>query len=138
MPGTRLVLSGRVLSLDCQPLRDAVLDVWQADDAGQYDNEGFTLRGRLYTDKEGKYRLETIVPKHYHIGGENQYRPAHIHVKAGAKGFPLLTTQVYFQGDRYNAVDPYFRRTLAIDPKQAGSGKEARFDFVLKPGDARA
>lgn len=133
MSGTRLIVTGRVTSIHCEPLRDALLDVWQTDDAGQYDNQGLGMRGRLYTDKSGVYRLETIVPKHYRVGGEQQYRPAHIHLKVSAKGYPVLTTQLYFPGDPYNAVDRAFRPSLVINPKDARGGKTAQFNFVLKP-----
>ena len=49
--GTRLSLKGRVMTTACAPLAGAVLDVWQADDNGKYDNSGFTLRGRFHADK---------------------------------------------------------------------------------------
>jgi protocatechuate 3,4-dioxygenase beta subunit len=135
MRGTRLILTGRVATTHCAPLAGAVLDVWQADDSGQYDNSGFTLRGRFHTDKSGLYRIETIVPKHYKIGGSQMYRPAHIHVKVSAPGAPLLTTQIYFEGDKYNAVDPAFRRSLVISPTPASAAaKTASFNFALKTG----
>ena len=133
MPGTRLTVSGRVLSVNCEPLAGALFDVWQADDSGKYDNAGFTLRGRFFADKSGFYHFDTILPKHYPVGGSRMFRPAHIHLKVSAPGFPLLTTQLYFPNDPYNAVDPYFRRSLVITPKDAGGGKVARFNFVLKP-----
>lgn len=132
MPGTRLILTGRIVNTECAPLRGAVLDVWQANHEGQYDNSGFTLRGRFHADKSGLYRIETIVPKRYRIGGDRQFRPAHIHLKVSAPGCPLLTTQLYFEGDPYNRVDPDFRRSLALAPKDVTAGKAASFDFVLK------
>jgi protocatechuate 3,4-dioxygenase beta subunit len=131
--GTRLSLKGRVMSTSCVPLAGAVLDVWQADDNGQYDNSGFTLRGKFHADKSGVYRIETIVPKHYRIGGDRMYRPAHIHLKISASGCPMLTTQLYFQGDRYNKVDSLFRPSLVLSPKEVNSRtKAAEFDFILK------
>jgi len=133
MPGVRLTVTGRVLSTQCDPLSDARLDVWQADHSGQYDNQGFRLRGRLYTSKSGSYRLETIIPKRYRINGSQMYRPAHIHLKVSAQGFPLLTTQLYFPDDPYNAVDSAFRESLVIRPKGDGEKRLAHFDFILKP-----
>ena len=88
--GQRLVLSGTVLSLDCRPLAGALLDFWQADADGAYDNQGYRLRGHQFTDADGRYRLETVVPGLY------PGRTRHIHVKVQSKGGPVLTTQLYF------------------------------------------
>jgi protocatechuate 3,4-dioxygenase beta subunit len=129
----RLTLKGRVMSTSCVALAGAVIDVWQADEGGQYDNSGFTLRGKFHADKSGRYRVETIVPKHYKIGGEQMYRPAHIHVKISAPNVPLLTTQLYFPGDPYNKVDSLFKPSLVLSPKEVSShSKAAEFDFILK------
>lgn len=62
MPGTPLTLAGYVYSVACQPVEGALIDFWQADDMGVYDNTGYTLRGHQFTDDEGRYQLETIVP----------------------------------------------------------------------------
>ena len=77
--GTRIVVAGRVLSIDCKPVARALVDVWHADDAGDYDNRGFRFRGHHFTDEAGGYRFETIVPgaysgrtRHYHV----KVRPA--------------------------------------------------------------
>jgi protocatechuate 3,4-dioxygenase beta subunit len=132
MQGTRLSLTGRVYSADCTPLAGALLDFWLANDGGDYDNAGFDLRGHQYSDAAGDYWLDTIIPGHYLNG--NTFRPAHIHVKAGAPGFPVLTTQLYFEGDPYNDGDPFIRDSL-IMPLADGKdgGKAAIFDFVLAP-----
>src|SRR5262245_38013171 len=62
MTGTHLNLSGYILSRHCQPLAHVLLDFWQADAQGQYDNQGYRCRGHQFTDEAGGYRLETIVP----------------------------------------------------------------------------
>src|SRR6185295_6844315 len=62
IPGTRIVVSGRVFSRECRPLAGALLDFWHAGDDGEYDNQGFRLRGHQFTDQDGRYRLETVVP----------------------------------------------------------------------------
>lgn len=131
MLGTRLSLSGRVYSADCTALAGALLDFWLADDAGAYDEEGFDLRGHQYAGADGAYSLESIIPGHYLNG--NTYRPAHIHVKVSAPGFPELTTQLYFEGDPYNAGDPFIRDSLIMPLADTNSGKAAVFDFVLAP-----
>jgi len=96
-PGSRaerLVVAGLVLSPRCAPVANALLDFWHCDEAGDYDNRGFRYRGHFYTDAEGRYRLETIVP------GEYPGRTRHIHVKVQAPGGRILTTQLYFPGCR--------------------------------------
>uniref|UniRef100_UPI003FA55B15 dioxygenase family protein n=1 Tax=Bosea sp. (in: a-proteobacteria) TaxID=1871050 RepID=UPI003FA55B15 len=57
--GTLLVLSGFVLTRQCRPLPGALLDFWQADPSGQYDNRGFRFRGHLFADQQGRYQLIT-------------------------------------------------------------------------------
>jgi protocatechuate 3,4-dioxygenase beta subunit len=65
MTGTRLVLSGFVLTTDCKPVAHALLDFWQANAKGQYDNAGYILRGHQFTDESGHYVLTTVIPGLY-------------------------------------------------------------------------
>ena len=135
MAGTRLTISGRVLGTDCTPLAAALLDVWQADwrddETGDYDREGWRLRGRLFTDESGNYELQTIIPGRYLNGAT--FRPAHIHVKASAEGYELVTTQLYVAGDPFNEEDPFIEPPLIMCLMDDGGGaKIARFDFVLR------
>ncbi|MDF1695216.1 MAG: T9SS type A sorting domain-containing protein [Saprospiraceae bacterium] len=97
-PGQTMIISGRVLNLDCNEfIPDTVIDVWHANDAGQYDNQGYTLRGFTTTNEEGFYVFETIKPGKYLNG--SSFRPSHIHFKITPPGFPTLITQLYFDGD---------------------------------------
>ena len=97
-PGTRLVLSGRVQTLDCTAvIANTLLDVWHANNAGAYDMAGYNLRGKTYSNSQGFYLFETILPGKYLNGGS--YRPRHIHFEITPPGFPTLKTQLYFQGD---------------------------------------
>src|SRR5438094_4952586 len=91
--GTIVHLSGRVMVEGCGgPLAGALLDFWQANDAGAYDD--VKLRGHQYAGTDGSYTLTTVRPGHYLNGA--QYRPSHIHVKVGGVGgYLLLTTQLY-------------------------------------------
>jgi protocatechuate 3,4-dioxygenase beta subunit len=125
MPGKRLVISGRVITTDCRPLAGALLDFWQADAGGAYDNDGFRLRGHQLTDARGRYRLETVVPGLY------PGRTRHVHVKVKAPGRPLLTTQLYFPGVAANADDPIFDRRLLVRSLRRGPRWTASFDFVV-------
>lgn len=91
MQGERLVLIGYVLDVNCNPIPNAWLDFWQTDNNGNYDNVGYTLRGHQYTDAQGRYYLETILPGLY------SSRPIrHIHVKVQAPNGEVLTSQLYF------------------------------------------
>ena len=130
MPGTPLIVTGRVYSTTGEPLAAALLDVWQANAEGEYDNKGFRLRGRFTADKNGNYRLRTIVPKYYKAG--DAIRPAHIHIKVSAPSHPLLTTQLYFKGAEYNYIDSDVRPSLMLTPRDERDAKQAQFDFVLR------
>lgn len=131
VPGTPFELTGRVFSTRGAPLAGAELDIWQANDSGDYDNSGFTLRGIVTADENGVYKLRTILPRHYKTG-PNTYRPAHLHFKLRAPGCKELTTQLYFKGDPYNYVDGSVRPSLILRPKDMGAAKTANFQFVLK------
>jgi protocatechuate 3,4-dioxygenase beta subunit len=121
-----LTVSGRVLSADGTPLVDAVLDIWQADEHGAYDNTGYKFRGKVRPDHHGCYLFETIVPADYQIADSPpDYRCAHIHFKVTAPGHASLTTQLYFPDDPYNATDHWF------DARRVIQHPVGTFDFVL-------
>ncbi|MGH9222790.1 MAG: dioxygenase [Acidimicrobiales bacterium] len=124
--GTRLVLTGSVLTTSCLAVSRALVDVWQADAAGDYDNRGYRLRGHLFTDASGRYRIETVVPGLY------PGRTRHLHVKVQAPNGPILTTQLYFPGEARNASDGIYRRELEMDISDTANGKNGTFDFVVR------
>lgn len=124
--GTKIVVAGVVRFTNCQPAARAMIDVWHADDSGAYDNTGYRLRGHQFTDDQGRYRLETIVPGHY------PGRTRHFHVTVQAPKGPALTTQLYFPGDAGNTSDPIFNRELVMRLQDGDGGKTATFDFVLR------
>jgi protocatechuate 3,4-dioxygenase beta subunit len=125
MAGIKLVLSGYVLNSACQPVAHALLDFWQANSQGQYDNSGYTLRGHQFTDANGHYQLETIIPGLY------PGRTEHIHVKVQASGGPVLTTQLFFPGVTDNSSDGIFDPKLLVSLQDAPNGKLASFNFVI-------
>lgn len=129
-PGTRIVVEGSVMTTDCRPIPRALVDFWQADDRGQYDNAGYGLRGHQFTDDAGRYRLETIVPGHY------PGRTRHVHVKVQAPNQPVLTTQLYFPGEPANQRDGIFSPELVMKVREGQTGKLAAFDFVLLMSNA--
>ena len=128
MPGTRLFVSGYVYSTECQPVPGALLDFWQADDAGVYDNQGYRLRGHQFADEDGRFELETVVPGLY------PGRTRHIHVIAQAPEQPILITQLYFPDEPANASDSIFNPALVMDVQEAEDGESAFFTFVLASG----
>ena len=97
-PGTRLIISGSVQTLNCSAvIPNTIIDVWHANDAAQYDSAGFNLRGIAYSNIAGFYLFETILPGKYLNG--SQYRPRHLHFIITPPGFPTMITQLYFEGD---------------------------------------
>jgi protocatechuate 3,4-dioxygenase beta subunit len=124
--GTRLVLTGTVLSTDCEPVERALVDFWQADAEGNYDNEGYRLRGHQFTDAQGRYELTTVEPGLY------PGRTKHIHVKVQAPNAAVLTTQLYFPGVTENASDGIYREECQIDVRETSDGKAGTFTFVVR------
>ena len=122
--GTRIVIDGAVRTTGCAPIPRALLDFWQADDRGRYDDAGYRLRGHQFTDDSGRYRLETVVP------GVYPGRTRHIHVKVQAPEQPVLTTQLYFPGEPMNRRDGLFDPALVVTMR-SDEGARASFEFVL-------
>ena len=125
MAGQPIELVGFVLTRACKPLAGALLDFWQADDKGRYDNSGFRLRGHQFSDAEGRYRLRSVVPGFY------PGRTRHIHVKVQPQGGRVLTTQLYFPGERQNRSDGLFRKELLVRTAKDEGRLAGRFDFVV-------
>jgi protocatechuate 3,4-dioxygenase beta subunit len=124
--GTRLTLTGRVLTTSGRPIPRALVDFWQCDARGVYDNEGYRFRGHQLTDARGRYTLFTVVPGLY------PGRTKHIHVKVQAPRGRVLTTQLFFPGVAGNRSDGiYTPECLVRGWRFADGRRHARFDFVL-------
>ena len=121
-PAPRMLLTGQVLSPQCEPVADALVDLWHSDEEGAYDNRGFRYRGHQFTDSQGRYRFETIVPALY------PGRTRHYHVKVQPKGGRILTTQLYFPNEPANRRDRIYQPELEM---RVSKGDEGTFDFVL-------
>jgi len=116
--GERIIVTGRVLDGDGDPVRDTLVEVWQANAAGRYADPvdqhrapldpNFTGAGRCYTDSEGRYRFVSIKPGAYPWQNhENAWRPAHVHFSLfGPQLAGRLVTQMYFPGDPLMRFDP--------------------------------
>lgn len=121
MAGTPITLAGFVLASSCRPVAGALVELWHANDAGEYDNVGYRLRGHQFTGADGRYSFETIVPGLY------PGRTRHFHLKFQAPDQPVLTTQFYFPGEPGNERDRIFDPALLLQI----DGEVARFDTVL-------
>jgi protocatechuate 3,4-dioxygenase beta subunit len=143
-PGKVMHIKGRVWGLDTKrPLAGVVLDIWQANDKGRYDNDDpknppkegvFVNRTRLLTDEHGYYEFETVHPGRYQIG-DKEWRPAHIHYLVRHPKYKQLVTQLYFEGDPYNKTDSFIKPSLIIGLKPVktpgGVYHSGTFDIVL-------
>ncbi|WP_118179990.1 protocatechuate 3,4-dioxygenase subunit beta [Paraburkholderia phosphatilytica] len=135
--GERIIVTGRVLDEGGKPVRNTLVEVWQANAAGRYVHKtdqhdapldpNFLGAGRCMTDNDGRYRFMTIKPGAYPWGNHtNAWRPNHIHFSLFGDYFgSRLVTQMYFPGDPLLAYDPIFQGT----PEQARDRLIARFSL---------
>ena len=154
--GERIYVHGRVLDEDGRPVRNALVEIWQANAAGRYRHKvdtynapldpNFTGAGRTLTDEHGYYWFKTVKPGPYPWGNHhNAWRPSHIHFSLfGAGILSRLVTQMYFPGDPLQPLDPIFnsipdeaaRRRLVstLDMQRAESNYALAyaFDIVLR------
>jgi len=125
MAGTKIVITGYVYTTDCKPAANALLDFWQANANGEYDNSGFTLRGHQFTDANGAYQLTTVVPGLY------PGRTEHIHVKVQAPNGKLITSQLFFPGVSQNDSDGIYNQSLLVAIHESNDGLQGQYNFVV-------
>jgi protocatechuate 3,4-dioxygenase, beta subunit len=150
--GQVLNVMGRVLNLSGEPVRNATVEVWQANTYGRYTHPSdpnpapldpnFEGAAVLKTDSDGHYRFKTIKPAAY-PAGPTLMRPAHIHFQVTGRD-DRLVTQMYFAGDPYNATDPFLNsaglkellitKLLDPTPEFEPDSKVVRFDIVVYKG----
>lgn len=123
--GEPIDLAGHVLDTHCRPLAGVIVEIWQADHQGNYDNAGFRLRGWQRTGADGRWGFQTIVPQHYTT------RTAHFHFRVQPADGRALVTQIYFPGHPRNAADRIFDPRLLMQVTREGQRQVGRFDFVL-------
>ncbi len=119
-------LAGRVLTRHCKPIAGALVDIWHADATGKYDLQGYRYRGHLFSDADGAYTVSTVIPGIY------EGRTRHIHVRVQPPSRAILTTQLYFPGEKANAWDGLFDRALLMHTAADAALLTASFDFVLR------
>jgi hypothetical protein len=123
--GVRLRIGGHVVDRSCRPSPAAIVELWQADQNGQYDNTGNRLRGYQRTDGEGRWSFTTIIPGLY------TGRARHIHFKVQRPEGRVLTTQLFFPGEPGNERDDQFSPQLLLEIEKIGSERLGRYDFVI-------
>jgi protocatechuate 3,4-dioxygenase, beta subunit len=138
--GQRIIVAGRVVDEDGRPVRDALIEIWQANAAGRYRHvkdahpapldPNFTGAGRTITDAEGRYQFTTIKPGAYPWRNhDNAWRPAHIHFSIFGTSFRTrLVTQMYFPDDPLFPYDPML---LSVRDERARARLISRFDLSL-------
>lgn len=150
--GEPAVVSGRVLSTDGTPIEGALLDVWETNENGLYEQQdpaqpAMNLRGKFRTDHAGRYCFVGIKPVPYpiptdgpagqlqHALGRHPFRPAHIHLRILAPGFAAVTTHLFVRSDPYLASDAVFatRDSLVVDFVRSTSADEAARYGVRAP-----
>jgi protocatechuate 3,4-dioxygenase beta subunit len=142
--GERITVSGRVVDSDGRPIRNQLVEVWQANAAGRYAHAvdrhpapldpNFSGAGRCLTDDDGRYRFVTVKPGAYPWGNHpNAWRPAHIHFSVfGTLLSQRLVTQMYFPGDPLFAFDPILQ---AVRDRAARERLVATFELDLTEPD---
>ena len=161
-PGIPCFVSGMVRGLNGEPIAGAVLDLWQTDGEGLYedqrDTKGPWMRGLYHTQPDGSFLIRTVAPIGYTIPmdgtvGElmnrtniSHMRPAHIHFAVSAPGYEELITHLFRSGDEYIETDVVYavKEPLIVDFIKKPAGKaptgetvatpffEVRYDFVLQ------
>ncbi len=123
--GERILIGGFVLDVGCRSVSRALVQLWQADQTGAYDNRGFKLRGHQFTDANGLWWFSTILPGLY------PGRTRHVHLKVQRASAPVLTTQLYFPNEPRNCSDQFFDKRLLMRFTDFDEIRLGRFDFVI-------
>lgn len=150
--GVPVVVTGRVLATDGTPIPHALLDIWETDENGLYEQQDpeqpdMNLRGKFRTDSAGRYCFVGIKPVSYPIPddgpvgqllralGRHPFRPAHIHLLISADGFVPLTTHLFVKGDKYLDSDAVFgtKDSLVVDFVRHASVQEAAQYGIVAP-----
>jgi hydroxyquinol 1,2-dioxygenase len=150
--GEPTVYTGHVLSTNGTPIPGALLDVWETDENGLYEQQDpeqpdMNLRGKFRSDSEGRYYFLGIKPVSYSIPddgpvgqllralGRHPFRPAHIHLRISADGFVPVTTHLFVKGDPYLDSDAVFgtKDSLIVEFIRHDSAEEAARHRVAAP-----
>jgi catechol 1,2-dioxygenase len=156
-PGTRVRITGRVFDFATKaPIKDAILDTWQAANNGLYENQDeqqpdYNLRGRFRSDDNGEFELIALMPTAYPVPTDGPCgellraakrppdRPAHIHFIVSAPGFETLVTQIFVNGDEQIEEDAVFTASKSMigNFTRAGDHYLLNYDFPLNRGESK-
>lgn len=126
--GEKLVVEGKVVMNDCKtPVAGATIDIWQANETGDYEDEWY--RGQIKSGKDGSYRFETVVPKGY--GEGTGYRPPHIHFKVWIDGREVITSQMFLPAAREQKIEEAYIMKVESKKTTESVGHLGKHDIVL-------
>ncbi|MBW4706335.1 6-chlorohydroxyquinol-1,2-dioxygenase [Roseobacter sp. YSTF-M11] len=142
--GLPALVTGHVLDIDGAPVGNALLDIWQTNNNGLYENmddnqPDYNLRGQLRTDADGNFAFWTVKPEAYPIptdgpvgdlleaGARHNMRPAHIHFIVSAPGFKSIVSELFAREDQYIEGDAVFgvKDSLLVDFVEADEPETA-------------
>lgn len=123
--GIKLTVKGKVLASDCiTPLENVVVDVWQANESGNYEDEWY--RGKVTTNKDGYYEFTTVIPKGY--GEGTAFRPPHIHFKIWDGNRLIITSQMFLPESREQGIEEAYIMTVS---KQSSNSYIAEHNIII-------
>ena len=142
-PGQRLYISGTVKQNNCEHnISGALIELWQANDEGCYgivedcntgnpENDYFNLRGKFFSNENGNFTFESILPGYYGT------RPRHIHIKVTTPDEEILVSQLYFGNDPYCENDEWCQdaedRIILLEENE--SGLYGGIDLIINSTD---
>lgn len=151
--GQVILVRGRILDEHCQPIPNALVEIWSANTHGRYHHErdenpkpldpNFQGWGEMLTNAAGEYGFRTIKPGAYAFGDPadpKQWRTPHVHFKVSRRGYHEIITQMYFPGEKLNETDSVMaelpegeRAQFIITPTADAAGTPLfSFDITLK------
>jgi protocatechuate 3,4-dioxygenase, beta subunit len=152
--GQVILVRGRILDENCQPVENALVEIWQANEGGRYSHEGdaanpipldpyFEGWGEMTTGTDGNYGFKTIKPGAYSFDDPavvENWRTPHIHFKVSRRGYHEIVTQMYFEGEALNDTDTVIeelpeeeRGQFILAPERAEGGIQVfNFNLTLK------
>lgn len=149
--GVPVVVGGRVLTPQGEPVEGAEMEIWQTADNGLYSNQDeaqpdYNLRAHMTTGADGRYLFSTVRPSPYTVPddgpvgellnatGRHPWRPSHLHFIVSAPGHRTLVTEVFPSDDPYLDEDPVFgvREQLVMEYQKRESREELPDDLAAK------
>lgn len=125
--GDPIIVEGRILDINCAPVAEAVVEIWQGDAFGNYNpqkiDKNFSNTGTAITDNMGVYRFLTIFP-----GMSNKHEAPHIHFRVKHKDFLPFETSMYFENQASNVTDRNLTREIPKSKKDLLLAKAKKLD----------